>query len=711
MSEKLMLVGNPNVGKTTIFNALTNSFEHTGNWHGVTVDKKEKQIEHLGKEYEIVDLPGLYSLSSFSFEEQVSIDYVVQNFGTVIDILDANVIERNLYLTLGLLEMNISPVIFVNFAREVKEKGTLFDYKKLSQILGLCVEVSGDKIGKETLEKLIKNSPKKASPLPYLSKLPLDEIKEILTKDQLEKFKEKENFLCIKILEQDESVLAKINLSDLQKKKIKNIFEKDDYLTKISAFRFEYISKIMKEITIKKGESVYGKHKIDKIILNKFLCFPIFLLILFGIFFLTFSSVGAFLSQGLKEIFNLIAIPIKQFLISINSPIWVVSLFSTAIISGVGGLLSFIPQIVLLFLFLSLLEDSGYMSRLAFSFEEIFYKFGLSGKSIFTILMSLGCSTTAVMTARNIEDKNTKLKTAMLTPYMSCSAKLPIYAVIGGAFFGKGNILVIISMYLLGLVVAIIVSSILNRGKLKSGERSFILEFPPYRLPNFKRVNSVIYQNCKLFVVKVSTILLSFSVIVWILQNFSFNFTYVPTSSYAVSMLETVGKWLCFIFAPIGLGNYGIVVSLLVGVMAKEMVVATMSIINKVPDTNNFDEQLGSSFLSNSFVITFSPVTAIVMMVFSLLYLPCVSTMAVLRQEIGLKWTFFACVLQFSIAYGLCFIIYNFATGTAIAKFLIGFFVLLTTFLLLIFSKKLSGKNSFCPFSCKRCKKCFAVNN
>ncbi len=703
-----MLVGNPNVGKTTLFNSLTNSFEHTGNWHGVTVDKKEKQIENFGKKYDLVDLPGLYSLSSFSFEEQVSIDYILKNSGIVIDILDGNVLNRNLYLTLGLIEMNISPVIFVNFAKEIKEKGTFYDYKKLSQILGLSVIAQEDKINKNTLEKITEKNEKKINTLPYLSKLPISEIKEILTKEQLEKFSGKENFICIKILEQDDTIFEKLSLTEIQKKRISRILEKEDYLTRISTLRFEYIAQLMKEITVKKGESVYGKHKIDKIILNKFLCFPIFLLILFCIFFITFSSVDAFLSQGLKELFDIIAIPIKQFLIDINSPLWVVGLFSTAIISGVGGLLSFIPQIVLLFLFLSLLEDSGYMSRLAFSFEEIFYKFGLSGKSIFTILMSLGCSTTAVMTARNIEDKNTKLKTAMLTPYMSCSAKLPIYAVIGGSFFGKGNILVIVSMYVLGLIVALIVSNILNRGKLRSGERSFILEFPPYRLPNFRRVFTVIWQNCKSFVVKVSTILLSFSVIVWILQNFSFTFAYIPTSTYAVSMLETVGKWLCFIFAPIGLGNYGIVVSLLVGVMAKEMVVATMAIINKVPNTNNFDEQLGASFLTSGFVITFSPVTAIVMMVFSLLYLPCVSTMAVLKQEIGLKWTLFACTLQFSIAYGICFLIYNFATGSAVAKILIGFSVLLGTFLLLFFSKKLCEKSPCCNFNCK---KCFIVNN
>lgn len=360
MNGKIMLVGNPNVGKTTLFNKVTNSFEHTGNWHGVTVDKKEKQVEFYGEKYDIIDLPGLYSLSSFSFEEQVSIDYLFQNSGIVLNIVDANVIERNLYLTLGLLEMNISPVIFVNFAKEIKEKGNVYDYKKLSQILSIPVILSDEK-NKKLLENIIIKTNLSQSPLPYLSKLPIGEIKEILTKEQLDNFKNKENFLSIKLLEQDENIIKNLNLNQIQLTKLNRILEREDYLTKISTLRFEYITTIMKEITLKKEENVYGKYKIDKIVLNKFLCFPIFLLILFAVFFLTFSSVGAFLSDQLKNLFDIIAIPIKQLLIKINSPLCVVGLFSTAIIDGVGGLLSFIPQIVLLFLFLSLLEDSGYV--------------------------------------------------------------------------------------------------------------------------------------------------------------------------------------------------------------------------------------------------------------------------------------------------------------------------------------------------------------
>ncbi len=713
MTEKVILIGNPNVGKTTLYNNLTGSFEHTGNWHGVTVDKKEKRVSHLGKTFDIIDLPGLYSLSSFSFDEQVAIDYLFENRGTIINVVDANVIERNLYLTLSLIERGFSPCLFVNFVREVREKGNVYDFKKLSEILNLKI-FTDEKNSKNLLENLSNLSderPLHFVTLPYLSQLPLEEIREILSAEQLKKVGASENFLFIKILEQNENVINSLNLTQIQHKKLNRILSREDFLTKIASLRFDFIAKIMEEITLKKGDAVYGKHKIDKIILNKILCLPLFFCIMFGIFFFTFSSVGALLSNSLKALFDLLALPLKDLLVSINSPLWVVALFSDGIVSGVGGLLSFIPQIVLLFLFLSLLEDSGYMSRLAFSLEEIFYKFGLSGKSIFTLLMSFGCSTTAVMTARNIEDINTKLKTALLTPYMSCSAKLPIYAVIGGAFFGKGNILLIILMYVLGLLVALAVASFLNHGLLKSGERSFILEFPPYRLPSFRRVYTVIWQNCKAFVLKVATILLSFSVIVWILQNFTFTFAFVPNASGEMSMLETIGRFLSVFFAPIGLGNYGIVISLVVGVMAKEMVVATMAIINKIPNTTHFNDQLGASFFSTNSVIFFTPITAVVMMVFSLLYMPCISTIAVLRQEIGLKWTIFACFLQFSIAYVLCFLLFNFATGTLIAKFLIGFTVLFSTALLLIFSKKLAGKKSFCPYAQSNCNKCFSSNN
>ena len=422
------------------------------------------------------------------------------------------------------------------------------------------------------------------------------------------------------------------------------------------------------------------------------------------IFYITFSSVGSYLSSLLKNFLDkILGAPIKKFLINISSPAWIVGLFTVGIFESVGGLFSFIPQIVLLFLFLSILEDSGYMSRLAFCFEDILYSIGLSGKSVFTIIMSFGCTTSAILTARNIEDRNARIKTAIISPYMSCSAKLPIFAVIGGAFFSKGNIFVIISLYLLGVIIAILVSLFLNKFFIKSGERSFILEFPPYRKPSVKRVSFLIWQNCKQFVIKVGTILLSFSVIVWILQNFTFDFQYVTNTLNQKSILQVVGESLSILFKPIGLDNWGIVASLIVGIMAKEMVVSTMAIINKIPTTDNFESQLGLSLIANGFAISLSPLTAVVMLIFSLLYMPCISTIAVLKKEIGFKYTLLSCLLQFSVAYFICFIVYNLCAGSMLLKVLSIFSVVGIIVFAIYFSffKKDKCKNCSCFQNCK----------
>ncbi len=706
MNNKIALIGNPNVGKTTLYNNLTKSFEHTGNWHGVTVDKKEKAFKYENNIYDIVDLPGLYSLTSFSFEEQVSIDYLLSNNTQIINICDANLLARNLYLTLQLLEMGKHPILLINFDREVRSRGVVYDYDTLSKMLECEVIVNDKNIKEKVAKKVISNSLSFNYSPNYYTKLPIHEISSVLTNEQINCLKTPKEFIAIKLLEKDENIKGRLYLTPEQEKKINRIVNHKDYLSLIASLRYSYIDELINKITKKKKDFVYGKFKIDKIFLNKFLAIPIFFVILFTIFYITFSSVGAYLSECLKFLIDkLIGEPVTQVLLKINAPSWIIGLFVSGIISGVGGLLSFIPQIVLLFLFLSLLEDSGYMSRLAFLFEDLFYKFGLSGKSIFTILMSFGCTTSAVLTSRNIEDKNTKIKTAMISPYMSCSAKLPIYAVIGGAFFGKGNILIIILLYILGVIVGLLISNILSKKILKSKERSFILEFPPYRVPSFKQILRIIAQNIKSFVVKVSTILLSFSVIVWIFQNFTFKFEYIPTMSSGRSMLEVIGEELAIFFRPIGLGNWGIVVSLIVGIMAKEMVVGTMSIINKVPNSTNFDAQLGLSFITSGFVISFTPLTAVIMLIFSLLYMPCISTIAVLHKEIGLKWTVITCLLQFFVAYTICFFIYQIAIGGILSKILLSILALSFIIFIFILSKKLSRKHSFCTFKCKDCNK------
>ena len=706
-ATEIVFVGNPNVGKTTLYNKITGSFEHVGNWHGVTVEKKEKIVSFDGEKYNFVDLPGLYSTSSYSFEEQVSIDHLLCSHGKIVNVCDANVLERNLLLTLELIEFGASPILAINFSDEIRKRKIFYNYNILSALLGCKVVVCDNLSRPKLIEEFVCTKSGNAN-LPYLKSLPLKEILSILTPNQISILGGRKNYIAIKLLEQDEFVENKLGLTNEQRIKIANISHAKDYVTLLAELRFEYINQILSKCQVVEKRSTYGKFAIDKIILNKYLCLPIFLGLMFLIFYITFSSVGAWLSDLLKTFIDTcIGVPISNFLIRINAPNWVVGLFAQGVIGGVGGLLSFIPQIVLLFFFLSLLEDSGYMSRLAFSFEELFYRFGLSGKSIFTILMSFGCTTTAVLTSRNLEDKNAKIKTAMLSSYMSCSAKLPIYAVIGGAFFGRGNILIIAGLYLLGIVAGLVMASIFNKKILKSGERSFVLEFPPYRFPDFRRIISVIYQNCKMFVTKVATILLSFSVIVWIMQNFTFKFEYMPTVRSGRSMLEIVGEYLAVLLRPIGLGNWGIAVSLLVGVMAKEMVVGTMAIVNKIPTTSDFDKTLGVSFLTSGFAIGFTPLTAVIMMVFSLLYLPCISTIAVMRKEIGRMWTFVSCLTQFAAAYAICFLIYNIFSNTLLAQILIGFgAVLLVIWLFVYIRRKIKSKGFAAAMCCGSCNGC-----
>lgn len=698
-SLDIFLVGNPNVGKTTIFNKLTKSFEHTGNWHGVTVDSKEKMVKYKNMNFNFVDLPGLYNLSSYSFEEEVSVQEIYKNKNKLFfNVCDCNLLHKNLYLTLCLLEFGIRPIVILNFFEEAKKHSIFIDKQKLSKSLNLTII---NDLNLDYCYDLTKNSVTKKSDiiLPYLKSLPIEKIANIIDKNftYLKDFNKE--FVCIKVLEEDENIINKLSLSKEQTTKINKIKLVENYKELIAKLRYDYIKTIL-DNCIKRDESyVYGKSKIDKIILNKFLSIPIFVLIMIGIFYLTFSSVGLYLSTFFKNLIDKLFEPIILFITRQNFPNFLIGLVSS-IINSVGGILSFIPQIVVLFLFLSILEDSGYMSRLAFCLEDVLHSFGLSGKSVYTIIMSFGCSTTAVLTSRTIEDKNTKVKTAIICPYLSCSAKLPIYAVICGAFFSKHNFFIIVLLYLLGVIVALVVSLLLNRTSLKSGEKSLILEFPPYRKPSFNRTFKLIIENCKSFIAKVGTIILSFSIIVYILQNFSFDFCYVPNVLNKKSILQVVCEFLSPIFKPIGLNNWGIVACLLVGILAKEMVVGTMAIINKIPNTSNFEKDLGLSLMSSGFVISFTPITAIIFMVFSLLYLPCISTFSVMRKEIGFKRTVLSSLTQFLICYVFCFVLYNFLVSSYILKLLI---ILLTILLSVVLFKALNKSNFKWHNKCKNC--------
>lgn len=670
-SEKLLLVGNPNTGKTTLFNSLTRSNEHVGNWHGVTVSEKEKVFRAENKQYVLVDLPGLYSLTPLSYEEEVASQYIFNNSScTVINICDINNLKRNLFLTLQLQEFS-NVIVFVNTFKNVKKKD-----KKLNQ----KIEEIKNALNKLKLNYFIGNAENK---------------KDInLFKKELNKIKKQEKIFNLEKIKEKYNKNSNLNFEIENSKK------------------FRYINSFFKQ---KKDEEAYGSSKLDKIFLNKFLALPIFFGILFLVFYLTFFSLGAWLSDLLRTLIqDLIGGQIVSWLKSVCDVAWVVDLVETGIIGGVGSILSFLPQIILLFFFLSLIEDSGYLARIAFLFEDVFAKVGLSGKSVYSLLMGFGCSTTAALTARNMEDENAKIKTALLTPYMSCSAKLPIYAVIGGAFFGATNVFVIFGLYMLGVFVAILLSLALEKKVLKSKEQSFILEFPAYRIPSIKRVLKILWENVKLFLARIGTVIFSLNIVVWLLQSFSFGFKFVPTEG-GTSMLETIGGIVAPIFIPLGFGNWGATSALIAGLAAKEIIVSSIAMFNGVNVSgDNLNNQTMRSITDPLAAVYFTPASALSFMIFCLLYSPCLATISVFKKEIGKKWTWISILLQFAIAYLVALVAYNtyrlveiVGAVNSIWIFLGLFAIGISIYFLIIKIKQ----KKFCNYDCSNCNKCKKKSN
>ncbi len=647
---RVSLIGNPNTGKTTLFNTLTSSNEHVGNWHGVTVEQKSKMINWKGEEIEVVDLPGIYSLSRLSFEEKVATDYLLSHqTDFVINICDYKNIERNLYLTLGLLELNLKVIIVVNQIE--RKKFRTINLQKLAGMLGvpiISVDASNKKSVEKLKDKLVDYNSKplfSANKLPYLDRLNLQQVAKLIPQYVA---KNALSFYAIKLLEDDKDIKDKFS--------IQQTFGKAEEVAKC---RYDYIDFLFSNCA-SKSSKIYGESTLDKVLLNKFLALPIFLLIMALVFYLTFFLVGSFLSDLLAlALNNLVANPVLSFLENaVGNTSWIYSLFENAIFGGVLTVLSFLPQVALLFLFLSILEDSGYLSRVAFVFEDILSKVGLSGKSVYTLLMGFGCSTSAILTARNMEDKNAKIKTALLTPYMSCSAKFPIYVCLGGAFFGASNIFVIMGLYLLGVVVAVAISLIFEKTILKSKQQSFILEFPPYRPIRAKEVLKVLYVNTKEFLVRVGTLIITMNVIVWLLSSFSFSFEYLP-SGQGGSMLEKLGIILSPLFVPLGFGSWGLVSALIAGLIAKEVIVSSIALFSGAQGGQN--EMISALYNSASAVYFASGASVLSYLVFCLLYFPCLSSVSVLSKEIGKKWTFFGVVIEFFVAYFLAMIVYNIA--------------------------------------------------
>lgn len=697
------LVGGPNTGKSTFFNSILNADEHVGNWHGVTTEFKEKVYQKNGEKIAtITDLPGTYSLSCFSFEEEVTRDYLLSHKDAkIINIVDGNCLKKNLLLTLELIELGFNPVLCINMSNELKKSGSKIEIQKLEKELGLkifLINAQKKQEAKKVLDyvlnqKLQKNHKK----LPYFDQISskFSDFFKNLRNLHGEKFSD---FEKIKLLELDENVWQKVNVdeNDFAKSEILKQLQSQNSLQFVIKKRFDFIDSIVASNT-----KIYGFGKLDKITQNRFFAIPIFLILVGLIFFLTFGPVGTFLTDKLSVFFEkIIFSPFVNFIKNSTSNQFVIKFFEEAVCGSIGAIVSFLPQIVLMYLGLYFLEDSGYMSRLAFIFEDGMQKVGLTGKSIFTLLMCFGCSTTATLSSRNQENKNSKIKTAMLTPYISCSAKLPIYSVICGAFFPKYRFFVVIGFYILGIAVALLTSYFLNKKVLKSNQTNFLLEMSPYRMPNAKKVAKNLITNVKDFLLRAGTVLIGFSCIVWLLQNLNFKLQYAQGDS----ILDVLSGFLAPIFIPLGFGTKGIVSTILCGFVAKEIIVSTIGLVNNLGSDSSISNISKSIMLSTS-AFNLSPASGLSFLVFATLYLPCISTVSVLSKEIGKKWTAIACLIQLGVAYILSFAIYQVAMyftnyGFASGMLSLVCFAVLTMFIVFV-ARVVKGKK-FCKICPKR---------
>ena len=665
---RIALAGNPNCGKTTLFNALTGSNQYVGNWPGVTVEKKEGTA-HLGdKALTVVDLPGIYSLSPYSMEEIVARDFIIGEApDCVIDIVDATNLERNLYLTVQLLELERPTVLALNFMDEVEKRGDHIDVARLSKELGIPVVPITARTG-EGLEQLLHTAHRQMH-LGFT--VEPDDLYDDYTHDIHHRMGElihdyayaanlPAHWASIKLLEGDEVVQQALNLPpkvqtqlDAIVAEYENSSDLGDRETLIADSRYQYIEKVV-AASVTKGQkpgTLTLTEKIDKVVTHRIFAIPLFLCTMLVMFVVTFGPFGSWLSDLVGKGIGLFGAWLGAALTNLGVSYVLVSLICDGIISGVGGVLTFLPQIALLFLFLSFLEDSGYMSRAAFIMDRLLRRFGLSGKAFIPMLMGFGCSVPAIMGARTMENEKDRRMTILLIPFMSCSAKLPVYGLISAAFFGPWAGLVVFGLYVIGMVVGIL-SGLFFKKSLFVGEPApFVLELPPYRLPSLGNMLTHVWQKVKGFLIKAGTLILLMSVILWLLQSFDFSLHMVEDTSQ--SMLGTLGGFIAPIFAPLGFGHWQAAVALLTGLIAKEMVVSSLSMFY------GFSLTAASSQVATA-MVGFTPLSAFSMLVFILLYVPCVAAVSTLFKELGSpKWAWFSIFWQLGCAYVVSLLVYQ----------------------------------------------------
>ncbi|RKW32290.1 MAG: ferrous iron transport protein B [Lachnoanaerobaculum sp.] len=697
MKYTIALAGNPNTGKTTLFNSLTGSNQYVGNWPGVTVEKKEGKLKGH-KDITIADLPGIYSLSPYTLEEVVARNYLLnEKPNAIINIIDGTNLERNLYLTTQILELGIPVVIAVNMADVIAKSGDILDFDNLSKTLG-CPVVEISALKSTGIDNLVAKAVAAAQSGATLKSLhDFDpKIEDALKKicDSLTQVSEAtRRWYAIKIFERDEKILNQLSLPDSQMKTFEGIIaavekeQDDDAESIITTERYSYIAKIIDRCYKKRNKNkVTLSDKIDRIVTNRILALPIFAIIMFVVYYISISNIGKVISDWINDtLFGEIIQPgVSNFLTNIGCAKWLIGLVSDGIIAGVGSVIGFLPQMLLLFFFLAFLEGCGYMARIAFVMDRIFRKFGLSGKSFIPILVGTGCGVPGVMASRTIESEHDRRMTVMTTTFIPCSAKVPVIALIAGSLF-NGAAWVGPSAYFVGMAAIIISGIMLKKTALFAGDTTpFVIELPPYHMPTAGSIFRSMLERSTSFIKKAGTIILLASILIWLLSNFSFaGGSFGMTDDMDSSILAAVGGVIAHIFKPLGFGDWKFASAAITGLIAKENVVNTFGVLfhSSAEDLVDNSQPIWAALQA-----AITPLAAYSFLVFNLLCAPCFAAIGAIKREMSSgKWTLIAIGYECIFAYVISLIIYQlgivftgaagFSIGTAVAIILIALII------------------------------------